>query len=138
MAMTRVQAETVIVSRAGPLMEAAGMVVTVVGTNADLNDSLAWATRKLGYTTADASTVSDTELASVAVAEYDDFLDLAEYRTLLSIVTNLDDVDIVAGPRAEKLSQLVSRVLRRIDRLEAKLTDILYELNVSYVDLDFA
>lgn len=138
MSLTRIQTETVIVKRLGPLMEAAGMAVTIVGTNADLNDPLAWATRMLGHTTADVSTVTDAELAAVAVADYDDFLVLAEYRTLQNILGALDDVDIVVGPRAEKLSQLAAQAENKLKRLSPLVEGFAHSLETGYITLDIA
>jgi len=138
MALTRVISETVIVDRVGPLMSAAGMAVTVVGTNADLNDPLAWAARKVGATTANFNTVTDAELAAISDADGDDFLDLAEYRTLGSIMGNLDDVDITAGPRSESLSQLAEQARKRMEALEAHLSSIVSPFVAGYITLDFA
>lgn len=138
MAITRVTGETVIVKRLGPLMTAAGMAVTIVGTNADLNDPLAWATRALGHSTASVATVTNAELASVAAADYDNFLDLAEYRTLQNILGALDDVDIVVGPRSEKLSQLAEQAQKKLDRLEKRLGSLIDPMEAGYITLEFA
>jgi len=138
MALTRVIAETIMVKRLGPMMTAAGMAVTIVGTNADLNDPLAWATRQLDHATANADTVTDAELASVAVADYDDFLDLAEYRTLQNVLGALDDVDLTVGPRSEKLSQLAAQAQKKLDRLEERLDNYMYATGSSYISMEFA
>lgn len=138
MALTRIVAETVIVNRLGPMMTAAGMAVTIVGSNGDLDDPLAWATRQMGYTTANANTVTNAELASVAVANYDSFLDLAEYRTLLNILGALDDVDITVGPRSEKLSQLAAQAQKKLDRLDGRIAGLLSPLTAGYISLDIA
>lgn len=119
MAITNRMAGTVILKRVGPLMTAAGMEVD--DHDPDLDDPFAWATRQLGHTTADVSDVTDAEMASVAVADYDNFLDLAEYRTLQNILGSLDDVDLAVGPRAEKFSQLAAQARKKLDRLEARL-----------------
>jgi len=138
MALTRTIAETILVKRLGPMMTAAGMAVTIIGTNADLNDPLAWATRQLGHTTADPSTVTDAELASVAVANYDDFLDLAEYRALQNVLGALDDVDLTVGPRSEKLSQLAAQAQKKLDQLEHRLDSYMYATGNSYISMEFA
>ena len=119
MAITREMVGTVILSRVGPLMAAAGM--SVIFDTTDLDDPFAWATRQLGHTTADVSDVTDAEMASVAVADYDNFLDLAEYRTLQNILGALDDVDLTVGPRSEKFSQLAIQAQKKLDRLAPRL-----------------
>lgn len=138
MAITRATGETVLVKRLGPLMAAAGMAVTIVGTNADLDDPLAWATRALGHSTASVATVTNAELASVATADYDDFLDLAEYRTLQNILGALDDVDLTVGPRSEKLSQLAEQAEKKLDRLEGRIGTLASPVEAGYITLEFA
>ena len=137
--ITRVIAAKIIVKRLGPLMEEAGMAVTILGANADLNDPFAWSYRQVGGSTADHSTVTDVELALMAVADYDDFTNLSEYRTLMNLIGNLDDVDIVTGPRSEKLHQLVQQAERKLEHLEEVLAPILDAAPTSgYITLDFA
>lgn len=135
MTITRVTSEKVLVKRLGPLMAAGGMSVTVLGTNVDLNDPLAWATRQMGDTTSNIDTVTDAELTGVSGT--DDFLDLAEYRTLQNILGALDDVDLTAGPRTEKFNQLVLQTQKKLDRLEERVGDLLNPMTASYISLDF-
>jgi len=139
-AITRIVAAQVIVKRLGPLMEVAGMAVTIAGANADLDDPFAWALRRVGGTTAAVNTTTDAELALLASTKYDDFLDLAEYRTLKNILGALDAVDVVTGPRAEKLSQYADKVKAMLARLETTgvvATTIKPTLTGGYVTLDF-
>lgn len=110
MALTRAQAEVILVDRLGPMMSKAGMAVTFAGSNADLVDPLGWAIRRMGYTVATFGAVTDADLASVATADIDQLLDLAEYRTLLNISGNIALVDTKVGSREEKLSQLVPQI----------------------------
>lgn len=138
MTMTRAQAETILVSRVGGLMEATDFAVSVTGSNASLNDSLAWSARQLDLSTADPSTITDVELAALGSDDYDSFLNLAEYRTLCSILTNLAMVDVTGGPRTEKYSQLANQAQARLDRLEPLLTDLLAPITTGYIQLDFA
>jgi len=119
-------------------MEAAGMIVTTTGVNYDLHDPLAWANRMVGGTSTYASTVEDADLAKVAAADYDDFIDLAEYRTLKNILGNLDDVDITAGPRSEKLSQLADHVREMIDSRQAFVDSFARPMAAGYISLDIA
>jgi len=98
-------------------MTKAGMAVTYAGANADLNDPIGWALRRLAYTVSDITNVTSAEVAAVASDDLDEMLLLAEYRLLESVQTNLDDVDVEVGPRSEKLSQLAAQVEKRLARL---------------------
>lgn len=137
MAVTRANLESLVVGRVGPLMEAAGLGVSVTGSNSSLAAPLAHATRDVGGTTADPLTVTTAELAAIATADYDDLFDLSEYRVLETVITNLDDVDITAGPRSEKLSQLVAQVERRLERLDSVMRRLTNPLTAGYISLDF-
>lgn len=121
MAITRAQAETILVRRAGSLMSEAGLAVTIAGSNADLNDPIGWAVRQLGLTVATITSVADSDLSGVSADDYDQFLDLAEYRLLQNISGNLAVTDLEVGPRNEKLDQLVNRLEQRITRKKAQL-----------------
>jgi len=121
MSLTRANAEAILVKRVGPLLTAADMAVTVVGTNDDLNDPIGRAIRDLGYTVTSVVSIVDADVAQVTESEYDQFLDLATLRTLESILGNYDDVDIRVGPRDEKLSQTVELIEDKIKRLRDAL-----------------
>jgi len=137
-ALTRAILETIITKRVGALMEAAGMIVTTTGVNYDLHDPLAWANRMVGGTSTYASTVEDADLAKVAAADYDDFIDLAEYRTLKNILGNLDDVDITAGPRSEKLSQLADHVQKMVEARQPFVDGFSRSPTAGYISMAFA
>lgn len=130
MAITRANVEAILVKRAGALMSKVGFAVTVVGSNADLNDPIGWGVRQAGGTVSDYSSVTDTDVATVATADYDKMLDFAELRLLENIVGNLDDVDVTLGPRSEKLSQLLKTLQERKEEQEKKL-ETTYGYNVS-------
>lgn len=138
MALTRVIAETILVKRLGPLMAVAEMAVTIIGTNADLDDPLAWATRGVGGATAAHNTVTDAELALIALADYDDLMLLAEYRTIQNIIGAIDMVDITAGPRSEKLHQFVEQCQGMLALLEDAVADLVTPLAAGYITLDIA
>lgn len=138
MALTRADCESTLVKRLKVLMEAAELVVTITGSNADLNDPLAWALRRVGGSTASVATVTDAELAAVGASSYDDFMDLAEYRTLQNILGNLDLVDITAGPRAEKLSQIARQVREMLKARESFAAGFVAPPTAGYISLDFA
>ena len=135
MAVTRANLESILVSRDGPLMEAAGMAVTVVGTNADLNDPIGYGIRASGGTVADPSLVTDTDVGTVSLTYFDLLLDRSELRLLENILGNLALVDITAGPRSEKLSQLAEQVGRKIKWLKEQLAVV---SEPGTFDLDFA
>lgn len=140
-AFTRITAETTLVNRLGPIMVMAELAVTIVGTNGSLDDPLAWATRMVGAATANYNTVTDAELLLVATADLDDLLNLAEWRTLLNIRGAIDMVDIVTGPRAEKLHQFVAQLQQMLDTLEptiAALGVLTPSISAGYISLDFA
>ena len=138
MTLTRANVEAIIVQRTGPLMLKAGMAITVAGSNASLNDPIGWALRQLGYTVADIATVADGDVAGVTPADLDLFLDYAEYRTLVSILTNLTLVDTKVGSRAESLSQLAGQVQARLTLLAELLGIGVGELTVGTLTYDFA
>lgn len=138
MTLTRANCESVLVKRLKVLMEAAELAVTYAGLNGDLDDPLAWAVRRVGGSTANISTTTDAELAAVDAGDQDDLIDLAEYRTLRNVLGNLDLVDISAGPRAEKLSQLANQVRGMLEAREAFVADFVAPLRVGYFSLDFA
>lgn len=123
MTLTRANIEVIIVKRCGPLLTAAGMATTVSGSNADLNDPIGYAVRKSGGTVTNFVSVGDADITTIGTADNDQLLDLAELRTLESILGNLDDVDIRVGPRDEKLSQLRTDTEKRLERLQKRIAD---------------
>lgn len=140
MTITRVNAEVVLIARCGPMMTAAGMDgSTVDGSNANLNDPLGWAVQQLGGTVSDVTDVADADLATV---DSDDVTDVAEYRLLENILTNLTLVDITAGPRSESLGQLAARIEKRLavlgDRLKTIIGVGIALLVTGVVENDFA
>lgn len=110
---TRAQTEAVLVKRLSSMLEIAGLDNTTVdGTNEDLNDPIAWAVFKSGGTVADPTEVTTEEVAAIA-AVYQLF-DLAELRTMETILGNYSEVDSTVGPRSEKFDQLAKRLLELI------------------------
>ena len=142
MTLTRANVETILVQRCGAYMEAAGMVVTIVGTNANLNDPIGYAIRLCDGSVADYVSVANADLLTVDADYYDKLLDIAELRLLDSISTNLDDVDIIVGPRSEKLNQLAQNLQAIMER-KAKRAEKAYGLDAPVIGsgaiyLDFA
>lgn len=141
MAITRANAEAILVKRIGALLTEASLDgSTVDGTNVDLNDPIGVALRQLGYSISDITAVADADLASIAETEFNELLDRAELRGLESIEGNLTYVDITAGPRSEKLSQLMEHVRTRKDQLADKVTQEYGtgSLVAGYITMDFA
>lgn len=112
MAITRTIIDTVITTRCGGKMAAAGITVS------SLDDSIAWALDRMGYPVADPTAVTDTDLRNVPAAECRMLFDLAELRTLKNIVGNLSAVNVSIGPRSEQLNQLSEQIEKIIARLE--------------------
>jgi hypothetical protein len=118
---TRADIEQELVSRAEAWLTAASMAVTYAGANADLNSPIAWAIRQAGGSVTAPALVTSTDVQTVADADYDKLLDLAELRTLQSILGSYALVDAKAGPVEAKSSQLAERIERRIAELKAWL-----------------
>lgn len=142
MALTRANAEFLTVAWLAPLLEAAGLAVTVAGANADLNGPIGQAIRDLGHTVTSAILVADADVAQITTAQTGEFLDACELHTMNAILGNLDDTDIAVGPRSEKLSQLAMQVERKIKRLLAAMgTAYGYGMatpDAGYITMDFA
>lgn len=118
MALTRVQVETILVKRCGGVMALATMAVTTAGANADLDDPIGAALRAFAITPANPLAVTDADIAGITNDDAAAFLDVAELRTLESVLGNLQLVDIRLGPRDEKLGQVRTGLEQRIARLE--------------------
>lgn len=115
MALTLADVETVVERRVGAFMTKAGM--PTAGTpNPALADPIGWALRALGYAPASIAAVTDGDLAAVATAHVDALLDLAELRTLESVLTNITAVSTTAGPVSQSWGQLRTDLLTLIPR----------------------
>ena len=73
-----------------------------------------WGLRMLGYATASILVPNNGEVVAVVDAKVDALLDLAELRTLESILTNLNGVDLTTGPVSEDFSDLPDRIAKMI------------------------
>ena len=119
---TRAKVEGILIKRVGALMTKASLDGTTVdGTNADLNDPIGWALRQTAYTVSDISAVTTTEVGAVVAGDIDEFLDLAELRTLENVLGNLTLADTKLGPRSVNLGQITKQVEKRIESLNKKL-----------------
>ena len=141
MALTRPNVEALIVARCSGFMQAAGLPVTVVGTNAALDDPIGWALRQLAFTPADPVAPTTSDLAGIDPADYNEFLDLVELRTLETCAQNYTAVDLRAGMRSESFNQLAQRLKDRIDAKKDAIAEAygssLAELSVGVIRYDF-
>lgn len=118
MSITRANVEAILVRRLGNWLIFAGLDGTTInGTNADLNDPIGYAVRQCEGTVATVTSVTDADVAT-ADDDPDKLFDVAEYRTLESLASNIDTVTISVGPRSEAFSDIAKAVA---DRLEKKL-----------------
>lgn len=142
MALTRAQVETILVKRCGAMMSVAAMSVLTTGSNADLNDPIGYALRKSGFSVADPTSVSTADLAAVSNDDLDQVLDIAEYRTLESILSAVNQfVDTSTGPYRQSLSQYADTLEKRITRLKTQIDNeygTLGEVEIGSIQLDFA
>lgn len=99
----------VVEDRIGSLL-AEARAATGDPTKPSVSACIGWAVRMLGYPTASILAPEDAEVQAVPAAKVDALLDLTELRTLESILTNLNGVDLTTGPVSERLSQLPVRL----------------------------
>lgn len=80
------------------------------GVNPWLTDPLRWALGMLGIQTDSIVVVSDLDLFKVMREQVDALLDLTELRLLETVLTNLVDVKVTAGPLSVNSSELPDRL----------------------------
>ena len=142
-ALTRANTESILISRIGTIYVAVELDGTTAdGTNADLNDPIGYGIRQTGGTVASFVLVTDADVATVAETDYDEFLDISEYRALVNAQGNFASVDIKVGPRSESLSQLGNRLAVMIKGKKERLDEV-YGTSVGVrtagvITLDFA
>ena len=105
--------QAVVGDRCGALL-AEARAATGDPTKPSVDQCIGWALRMLGYTTASILAPVNGEVTAVASDRVDALLDLAELRTLESILTNLANVDLTTGPVTEDLSDLPDRLAKLI------------------------
>lgn len=137
MALTRANAEFLIVAELSGLLTAADMAVTVAGSNANLNGPIGKALLRMGHTVTDLTSVTDADVAQVADADHAEFVNRMELFTLETILGWLDDVDIKVGPRSESLSQLAKQAERKAERLREWI-DSRHNIEAGYITRTFA
>jgi hypothetical protein len=121
LSLTRAQFEEIMVQRVGGWLTNAGLPVTIVGSNAAMNDPLGYAIRVAGGTVTSYALVADADVATVGETNLDKLLDVAELRTLENVLSNFTLVDAKAGPVEAKSSQFADRLERVIARLRSQL-----------------
>jgi len=143
MALTAIQAETILIRRVGILMTAIGLDgTTITGNNPDLVDPMGYAIRYLGGTVTTITDIVDADLAVVTSALENEFFDIAEWRVLLSVQGNYVLVDTKIGPRDEKWGSLADNIDKLVARKEKQIKDTyglgLQPLQADVISLDFA
>ena len=121
MSLTRAQFETIMIQRIGGWYANVSFPVTIIGSNAALNDPLGYAIRVAGGTVASYALVADADLLTVADADLDMLLDVAELRALENVLSNFTLVDAKAGPVEAKSSQFADRLERVIARKRSQI-----------------
>ncbi len=122
MALTRPAAEGILFRRLGPAMSRADMDTDHDGHNAYLGDTLTWTLLEMGYT-APTSLIDpvDADLVQVLDTDISQFLDLSEWRLVVTIIGNLDDTDEKLGPSGQWLSQFAKQMQQHLKDLETRL-----------------
>lgn len=120
---TRASFEGILIRRQGAALAFAGLDgESHDGANEDLNDPLGCALRKLGYSVSDVGNVTDADLAQVQEDQIDAFLDLAELRTLETILQAASTlVDVTTGPRREAFGQFAQRLERQAEKKRERI-----------------
>ena len=121
MSLTRANVESILVQRVGAWLTKASLATTSAGSNQSLNDPIGYGIRIAGGTVTSYALVADADVATVADADLDKMLDVAELRALENILGNLVLVDAKAGPVEAKSSQFATLLERTINRLRAQL-----------------
>lgn len=115
MSVTRANVESVLIRRVGAWLTAAGLDGTTVnGTNADLNDPIAQALLQAGYSVADITSVTSTDLAAVPDANVPMVLDLAELRALETTAQALSSMEVSGFGFSVKTSSGVNDAIARL------------------------
>lgn len=96
---------------------------TIDGTNADLTDAIASATRYLGGTVLIPTALTDVDLATIPEEYQGAIFDASEMYLINNLRSQYLAVDQVTGPFQAKLSQLAERWLKDWDILKKKLED---------------
>lgn len=144
MLYVRSQIEKVLIRRCGRQMAYAKMDATTEdGTNVDLSDPIATGLGSLGYVPGDPSSVTDGDLSSVQSADFNQLLEVAEWRCLESVLGNRASPDQMADTDNQQWHGKFFEALdKRVARLRKQIEDQygvgLSPLHVGVLDLGFA
>ncbi|RIK41607.1 MAG: hypothetical protein DCC55_11360 [Chloroflexi bacterium] len=116
MSATRSDVEFILTKRLAGYLGRAEMAVPAGDENEHLTDPIGWALRQLGYSPASLIAIGDVDVAAVAAAHIDALLDLAELRTMESMLTNLDDVSVKGGPVEARWGELRADLLKALPK----------------------
>ena len=141
--LTRADSEQLLISRVGGIFNAVSLDgATVDGTNTDLNDPIGYGIRQTDGTVTSLVLITDADVATVSTDDYDEYLDLAEYRALQNAQGAFADWDIKIGPRDEKRSQLGKYIdtlcARKKKAIEETYGTLTGTLSAGVIMLDFA
>ena len=126
MAMTRAEAESVLIRRCGKMLAAAGLDGTTAdGTNADLSDPLGVALRHLGFSPASLTTVATSDLSAVDASNVVEFLDVASLAAMRAALNNWAEPDQTAGQdNRQDLGKLRESLRLTVAAEEKRLADL--------------
>lgn len=126
MAMTRADAESVLIRRCGKMLVAAGLDGTTIdGTNADLADPLGVALRHLGFSPAGLTSVTTADLSSIDASNVVEFLDVASLAAMRAALNNWAEPDQVAGQdNRQDLGKLRESLRATVKAEEDRLADL--------------
>jgi hypothetical protein len=131
MPITRINLETVLIGRIGPMFTAVGLDGTTTnGTNAALVDPIRSGLASLSLAPAIFATITDADLALVADRDTPQLIDVAELQARRNALDASLDVDEQVDRDGQKLSQLATRWEKRIETMEARLR-LVYGIGLS-------
>jgi hypothetical protein len=107
-------------TRLDPLLQAAGFDY---GALSELEDAVSYALIELGYTVADMTTPTDTELTAVTKTNH--YLDLVELRSMETALNRLViKSDITLGPRSQAYGQISQGLEKAIERKRKQINSL--------------
>lgn len=121
MSLTRLQVETLLVGpdllsgRLGRRMAFVNLydpTSATLGAISALADPIAEGLRSLGIAPVDPTNPQTSDLAAVTDTQLAQLLDVAEYRAMLSVIGNLDEVDEQEGSDRKDFTKFAEHVLR--------------------------
>lgn len=126
MALTRAEAEGILIQRCGKMLAAAGLDGTTVdGTNASLTDPLGVALRHLGFSPAGLVTVTTSDLSGISASNVVEFFDVANLAAMRNALNNWTEPDQVAGQdNRQDLGKLRTDLRATVEVEEARLADL--------------